>query len=232
MLLPPLLLLVAALFLLPLSASGGVEEDVRQMALRYLKTWQSVSEENIRLLMSRNNSCEDFQCFILGVTGLSFCNEDYCKTRNTDDKLNHMVKKHIQRVMSTCNYTPQHAIKFIVNIRDEPMQLRKEFNATASTQEAPMFSFQTSSDHHDVPIDYSRDHFDQKLEIFVQRLSEISNSSSSIPWEERLPILFWRGSQTGGWYTVNNWKEFARSKLVLMSKVSYIHVCIYAANLK
>jgi hypothetical protein len=224
MLLLPPLILVAALLLLPLSTSGGIEEDMRQMVLRYLRTWQSVSEENIRLLMTRSNSCEDFQCFVLGATGLSFCNDEYCKTRNTDDRLNLMVKKHIQRVLSTCKYYPQHTIKFIVNIRDEPVQLRKEFNSTAinTTSEAPMFSFQTSPDYHDVPIDYSRDHFDQKLEIFVRRLSEISNSSSSIPWEERLPVLFWRGSQTGGWYTINNWKEFARSKLVLMSKVSFM----------
>jgi hypothetical protein len=37
-------------------------------------------------------------------------------------------------------------------------------------------------------------------------------------WDAKLPKLVWRGSQTGGWFTKNTWKTFARSKIVLFSK--------------
>jgi hypothetical protein len=42
---------------------------------------------------------------------------------------------------------------------------------------------------------------------------------AQIPWENRIPIAFWRGHTTGGRdYTVESWKEMPRSKLALLSR--------------
>ena len=213
-----LLLVGAALFVIMCSATTDIEDAIQKLATENLRAWKYISVENVKVLMNRSRACEDFQCFSYNSRGFGFCNEQYCNRPPTDDKLNRMVRKHIQRVMQSCRITSKRSFTFVVNIRDEPVQLRRDFNINGFRKEAPLFSFQTSHQHLDVPIDYSRDHFDQKLELFVQRLNEISNSSADIPWEERIPILLWRGSQTGGWYTVNNWKDFARSKLVLLSK--------------
>lgn len=37
------------------------------------------------------------------------------------------------------------------------------------------------------------------------------------PWEEKKEKCFWRGSSSGGIFRVDNWKKFARAKIVLMS---------------
>ncbi len=41
--------------------------------------------------------------------------------------------------------------------------------------------------------------------------------SYDIAFDKKSPLAFWRGATTGGNYTLNNWKNFTRSKAVLFS---------------
>lgn len=36
-------------------------------------------------------------------------------------------------------------------------------------------------------------------------------------WARKIPLVFWRGGTTGGFFSKDHWKEYARSKLVLFS---------------
>lgn len=57
-----------------------------------------------------------------------------------------------------------------------------------------------------------RDHFYEKME----------QAGAQFPWSKKIPIAFWRGSTTGGFYDANTWKKIPRTQLVLFSK-SYPH---------
>jgi hypothetical protein len=127
-------------------------------------------------------------------------------------------------LIETCKLKNKNSnFQIVINIRDEPMQLKSElseYEAKFKKLEAPLFSFQTTQHHSDIPIDYSVDHSDKKLERFISNVNYNISSGMQVPWVSKLPILFWRGSQTGGWYSKTNWMEFPRSKLVLYSKVN------------
>ena len=45
----------------------------------------------------------------------------------------------------------------------------------------------------------------------------IHEASQTMPWKDKISKTFWRGSSTGGRFTLDNWDRFARTKLVLLS---------------
>lgn len=47
-----------------------------------------------------------------------------------------------------------------------------------------------------------------------QRMTE---GGKKYPWDKKKPQAFWRGATTGGYLTLANWDQFARTKLVLLS---------------
>jgi hypothetical protein len=49
---------------------------------------------------------------------------------------------------------------------------------------------------------------------------KILNANIQYPWESKIKQGFWRGSSTGGTFTMENWMEMPRSKLVLASKLN------------
>ncbi len=49
-------------------------------------------------------------------------------------------------------------------------------------------------------------------------IHKVTLAKQHFPFEHKLPKIFWRGATTGGNYTLSNWKDFPRSRLVLLSK--------------
>jgi hypothetical protein len=49
-------------------------------------------------------------------------------------------------------------------------------------------------------------------------IEEVSTQSSKLPWELREDKVFWRGANTDGYYTLKNWKDIPRGKLIAFSK--------------
>lgn len=49
-------------------------------------------------------------------------------------------------------------------------------------------------------------------------IKEVEAGINNYPFEEKISKAFWRGSTTGGCYTLSNWREHPRSKLVLFSQ--------------
>lgn len=49
---------------------------------------------------------------------------------------------------------------------------------------------------------------------------KVLNANMQYPWDSKIKQGFWRGSSTGGTFTMENWMEMPRSKLVLASKIN------------
>ena len=200
----------------------GTDQVIEGLVSDYLEFWSrrgGITSAGVDLLMRRNNTaCHEFQRFEFKQGKLQLVPNPMCVGRSFD-KFSTLIHSHFFRFFKKCQFTTEDpAFQFVVNTKDEPnqpkVQVEKLFE-NSGILEAPLMSFQSTVDHIDVPIDYSRD--DQKLEDFVKMTMLHANSTD---WDSKIPILFWRGSQTGGWYTVKNWKTFPRSKLVMFSKVT------------
>lgn len=50
--------------------------------------------------------------------------------------------------------------------------------------------------------------------------TRVSKCNEKVPWESKLEIGFWRGSTTGKNYTLGNWMNSFRAKLVLLSETA------------
>ena len=90
---------------------------------------------------------------------------------------------------------------FVVNLRDELQSARH-------SQPFPIFSFQKSKKFYDINFPYPPSFLD-----FDGHIDKIR--SVKISWSQKRRGLVWRGSQTGGQYTGENWRSFPRSMLVL-----------------
>lgn len=47
---------------------------------------------------------------------------------------------------------------------------------------------------------------------------KIEQAGAEFPWSNKIPIAFWRGSTTGGFYDAETWGKIPRTQLVLFSK--------------
>ena len=213
---------------------GNDDSSTHALVFKYLEFWSvrgGITSTGVDLLMRRGNcSCHEFQRFEFKEGTLAVVPDPICVNQPLD-KFSLLVHAHFFRFFPKCQFTKEDSsFQFVVNIRDEPNQRRVDImklHEESGVWEAPLMSFQSTSEHTDIPIDYSRD--DRKLEKFIVDIMMYENSSmlwSTTEWDSKISALFWRGSQTGGWYTVNNWKSFPRSKLVLLSKVVGI-ICLF-----
>lgn len=216
---------------LPVALAIAEDKIVEKLVSQYLSFWETrggITSKGVDVLMKRAGKCHEFQRFEVRDGKVYTVEDPHC-TNTQQDKFSVLVKSHIFRVAPTCSFIKEKHLnfQFVVNIKDEPNQLKTKVYETKDvygTWEAPLLSFQTTSDHLDVPIEYSRD--DQALQKFLEEdtmmaQNDFGHGNVSL-WKRKKPILFWRGSQTGGWYTVQNWKSFPRSKLVLLSKVIFL----------
>lgn len=78
----------------------------------------------------------------------------------------------------------------------------------------PVLSFQAHPDYRDIPFPYQTLHMERfGLESVPDWCSKAM--LEGLPsWSSRLPVAVWRGTQTGGSFTENNYMTFGRSKLV------------------
>ena len=51
-----------------------------------------------------------------------------------------------------------------------------------------------------------------------KRLAQYKKAAADHPWKEKKDVVFWRGATTGGMYEIDNYLQFPRVKLVLLSK--------------
>ena len=214
-----------------LTNTTAEDRTIEKLVSQYLSFWEmngGISSKGIDALMKREGKCHEFQRFEV-KNGNAYVVEDPLCLHERLDKFSLLVRSHIFRLVPMCGFIKDEGLnfQFVVNTKDEPNQLKTkvyEARNAHGTWEAPLFSFQSTLDHLDVPIDYSRD--DLALWKFLKEDIMVAGDNFShsdiVPWKSKKSILFWRGSQTGGWYTVHNWKSFPRSKLVLLSKVRYL----------
>ncbi len=60
--------------------------------------------------------------------------------------------------------------------------------------------------------------------------ASVQEADSKVAWQDRWEVAFWRGSTTGGLFHLENWQQFLRSRLVLLSKiVPEARLCIYSS---
>lgn len=219
-----------------IASKGNIDDQIDEIISSSFEPWLktrniSLSARGIQLLMNISTECTNSRrcksrCDVLQriqivSNTVQFSDEGSCNSKRKKyvNKFSVLVKKHFLRIANVCPQTRK--IDFVVNIKDEPYQLReKAFSnyAKIGVLEAPVFSFQTTKEHLDVPIEYSREAYDSAFDKFVDNLERNKSSSVHIPWDSKVNIAFWRGSQTGGWYSTKNWREHTRSKLSLLSK--------------
>ncbi len=97
-------------------------------------------------------------------------------------------------------------LDFVMNLHDEPLIL----NSFQSFVQPPIFSFCPGIGFADIPMAN-----DNIVKLSTSLAAETRESSK---WSSRVDTAFWRGSTTGGWYTLSNWRTFPRTTLTQISK--------------
>jgi hypothetical protein len=204
----------------------STSKNVKELAEEYLwgAGWKngSVSEEGLTSLQKQANECYQYQRVLIGNGRVEFLRDPLCSNvhkkrasqRKGKQKFAVMVQRHMESVARSCSGRLSF-VDVVINLRDEPVQRSDPF----SRPTAPLLSFQTRDGFLDIPMEYSVDAHDDSLRRFLDNYtSYASNNPKQTAWKQRKPVLFWRGSQTGGWYNTDNWRQYPRSKLVMFSK--------------
>ena len=212
----------------------------------YLNYNKIIKEEHIDNLYNENVKCLEFQRVLISQGRAIFLGDPRCNNKFDKDKRNAlrlqkkkkkfvgMFQIHFDKLAQLCQDSIQY-VDIIVNLRDEPYLLLSEMinsgssssssssNSSSSSSSgntiAPLFSFQTTKDYLDIPIEYSMDAFDDSLKKFINNYTEYAALyPEQYSWDQKVNVLFWRGTHTGGMYNRTNWKSYARSKISLYSK--------------
>ena len=97
-------------------------------------------------------------------------------------------------------------ITFVMNVHDYP----QHHQDVIGLSQPPLFSFCPSVGFADLPVVHNEMmNYDPSLAAETRRQN---------PWSERLDTAYWRGSTTGGWYTLDNWPEKPRTILTNISR--------------
>ena len=118
---------------------------------------------------------------------------------------NHIRLKAIQYILKFfANYSDLPNVDFIVSLED---------GLSLPTQ-APVMAFGKNKRVHSLVAfpDFEAIHGYKSL------IKEVTKASNDHPFNNKTPKAFWRGSTTGGNYTLSNWKIHPRSQLVLFAK--------------
>ncbi|GAQ78481.1 protein glucosyltransferase [Klebsormidium nitens] len=130
------------------------------------------------------------------------------------DQVNQMFKLLIKQ-----GRIPDH-VEIAVNIEASPRLLRSE----RSPDLPPVLSYCSTAEHYDligVGFQYHRCLMRDEYKSDQCKLSwDPEKIRRDHPWEGRRGSALWRGSPTGGLYRVEDWKEKARSQLVMLSKAN------------
>jgi len=219
------------------------KNEARLLSDTYLTHWAQgngaglISDASTEATVRSATKCFEFQRVIISKGTATFLSDPFCgkNWKNTIIKSNDAVRrqkaklkflvytqKHFSNIAKACG-DQLNFVDIVVNLRDEPVLNISYYKSNAKSNSntyrlAPVFSFQTTTDHVDIPIDYSIDSYDEQLRRFVSNYTSSLEFGGVLNWDNRVPILFWRGTQTGGRYERHNWHKFARSKLVLYCK--------------
>jgi len=214
--------------------------SVDTLVEKYLGGWtskpQALNESALTLLVQTAEKCHELQRVIMSEGKAHFLQDSLCAQQRQQQrekgkaKFVVLTQRHMARVAQSCGSSIKF-VDFVVNLRDEPAQKAQQgehpgrtggtgTGSDSGTHAAPpLFSFQTRRGYLDVPIEYSVDAYNDALHEFVTNVTrQVAGDPASFAWDKRVPKLFWRGSQTGGMYGLDNWESFPRSKLVLLSQ--------------
>eukprot|EP00698_Gefionella_okellyi_P004557 TRINITY_DN14177_c0_g1_i1.p1 TRINITY_DN14177_c0_g1~~TRINITY_DN14177_c0_g1_i1.p1 ORF type:complete len:389 (-),score=51.49 TRINITY_DN14177_c0_g1_i1:144-1310(-) len=97
-------------------------------------------------------------------------------------------------------------VDFVVNFGDGNVLLN-EFDV-------PLFSFYNHEDYGDLVLP------NPCAFHWIFQYGEVMSLNRQIEWESKRDQLVWRGTTTGGYYQPDNWRTFARSKLVMLTDES------------
>ena len=99
-------------------------------------------------------------------------------------------------------------LDFVVNMHDEPL-----FRQSLETfHQPPIFSFCPGIDYADIPMVNDN--------VVNLDFDLAARTREEVVWSSRSDMAFWRGSTTGGWYTLSNWQHFPRTALTMISQKS------------
>lgn len=182
----------------------------RDEAFRFLQNWDHITQESVQLLKEMY-PCENYIRL-----------QHFKKNHSLYSILNDCTFKHslyldaiYRRFAILLSHYDFPDFDIIVNLKDEPAEETKAYDDFP----APIFSFQTTDGHLDLPFTYLTmftQNFTQPIYDWME--SKEVEEMAAIPWEKKLDIAIWRGTQTGGAYTLENWRNFPRSQLVLFSQ--------------
>ena len=140
--------------------------------------------------------------FVISPTGVELISDSNSAILNRDrvkifqDLFEGLHKKHV---------LPSY-VDFVVNFHDEPLIP----HGLSCWSQPPIFSFCPGIGFSDLPMINDN--------VVAFRSSNSADIQLERPWSGRQDLAYWRGSTTGGWYTLDNWKDFSRSTLVRISK--------------
>lgn len=205
-------------------------DDFDHLVRRYLEPWSrhgKISEDSIDALHQSATECHELQRILISHGSATFLGDMACKHKHgaVGDKRKFVViaQRYFDEVARTCGQSIDY-VDLVINLRDEPRHLDSRnisspLSRSSEDLSAPVFTAQRRDDFLDVPIEYAVDAVDHSLHNFI---NEFTNTQSRHPahfdWRRREQKLFWRGTQTGGMYGLHNWRDFPRSRLVLMAR--------------
>jgi hypothetical protein len=124
--------------------------------------------------------------------------------------VNHPRRKGVQKFLQKlCNTLGLPDTKLIISFHDSSTFLTEE-----GLTFGPIFSFAKNEekDHEIILIpDFLA------MQGYIYFAPEVRKGDKIYPWEKKVDHAVWRGATTGGIYTFENYKNFPRSKLVLLS---------------
>lgn len=109
------------------------------------------------------------------------------------------------RVLNKYYYLPN--LDFIISLNDT-------VDYDAGALHAPVFTFAKNKNNSSLVAfpDF------EAIQGYPHLIHTVVTTSVLYPFEKKISKVFWRGSTTGGTYTLSNWQHYPRSQLVLFSK--------------
>jgi hypothetical protein len=212
-----------------------------QAALSAGGTEPVITDEGICRVRRRLPLCRDMDLFRIKHGKMEVVTEGCEGPRDTVYK--DYAQTMVRRVAETCKDLPP--VEFLMNTDDWTKQEKQVVLTTLRREgvvEAPILSYQTRPGIDlDVAVPYSVDIDGDKAQTYFASLDRrkkefLSSTSGNLlkaqvlrteekaeekpdslwtRWQDRLNVAFWRGTQTGGYYTEETWRTFSRSKFVL-----------------
>ena len=195
--------------------AGSLAPDTILAAISFLRDWDPCVQSDMVALQRLGLRCIDISGGLLvqlrkGEMRVASIGRPY---QSRARSAAHLVLESLQIAKATGKQIVSD-LDFVLNTGDHPIMLSPSKSTTA-----PIFSVATSSSHADVPWPCFSwwDWTEAGISNWPQQKDAIIKAASEWPWRERVPVLFWRGSDNGK-YAVGNAIKGKRRPLVQISR--------------